>query len=103
MLSSAKIGVGCHRYYTAQVACTPMEYYLGIGDERGRWHGRGLPELGLARGAVVQEAQLEALFARALHPVTGRRLGRAWRIDGVEGSPLSGPASMRVLVGVGWS
>jgi hypothetical protein len=24
--------------------------------------------------------QLEALFGRALHPITGRRLGRPWRV-----------------------
>jgi conjugative relaxase-like TrwC/TraI family protein len=38
---------------------------------------------------VVGEAQLEALFARALHPGTGERLGRAWRTDGVTGFDLT--------------
>ncbi len=68
MLSSAKIGTASWRYYTAGVACAATEYYLGIGEAPGRWHGRGLAELGLEPGAVVTEAQLEALFARGAAP-----------------------------------
>jgi conjugative relaxase-like TrwC/TraI family protein len=103
VLSSAKIGTGSWRYYTAQVACSATEYYLGIGDERGRWHGRGLEALGLQAGAEVREAQLEGLFARALHPVTGQRLGRAWRVDGVTGFDLtlSAPKSVSALWALG--
>ncbi len=103
MLSSAKIGTGSWRYYTAQVACSATEYYLGIGDERGGWHGRGLVALGLEAGAEVSEAQLEGLFARALHPVTGQRLGRAWRVDGVTGFDLtfSAPKSVSALWALG--
>ena len=99
MLSSAKIGTASWRYYTAGVACAATEYYLGIGEAPGRWHGRGLPRLGLEPGAVVGEAQLEALFARALHPVSGARLGRAWRTDGVTGFDLtfSAPKSVSSL------
>ncbi len=89
MLSSAKIGTASWRYYTDSVACRATEYYLGVGEAPGRWHGRGLAELGLEAGALVSEAQLEALFARALHPTTGRRLGRAWRADGVTGFDLT--------------
>jgi hypothetical protein len=48
---------------------------------------------------MVGEAQLEALFAQALHPVTGDRFGRAWRADGVTGFDLafSAPKSVSVL------
>jgi conjugative relaxase-like TrwC/TraI family protein len=103
VLSLAKIGTRSHRYYTAQVACSPLEYYLGIGDERGRWHGRGLEALGLEPGAEAREPHLEALFGRAVHPVTGQRLGRAWRVDGVTGFDLtfSAPKSVSALWALG--
>jgi hypothetical protein len=79
LLSSAKIGTSSWRYYTNSVAYAATEYYLGAGEAPGQWHGRGLEALGLEAGAVVGEAQLEALFGRPLHPVTVERLGRAWR------------------------
>ncbi|HEX3612871.1 MAG TPA: MobF family relaxase [Sporichthyaceae bacterium] len=103
VLSSAKIGTASWRYYTGAVACATTEYYLGIGEAPGRWHGRGLDRLGLEAGAVVAEAQLEALFARALHPATGERLGRAWRADGVTGFDLtlSAPKSVSALWALG--
>jgi hypothetical protein len=75
LLSSAKIGTASWRYYTGAVACRTTDYYLGIGEAPGRWYGRGLDRLGLEPGAVVSEAQLEALFARALHPTTGSSWG----------------------------
>jgi conjugative relaxase-like TrwC/TraI family protein len=103
VLSSAKIGTSSWRYYTDSVACRPTEYYLGVGEAPGRWHGRGLAELGLEPGGRVTEQQLEALFARALNPSTGRRLGRAWRADGVTGFDLcfSEPKSISALWALG--
>jgi conjugative relaxase-like TrwC/TraI family protein len=103
VLSSAKIGTSSWRYYTKSVACAASEYYLGVGEAPGRWHGRGLDALGLEAGAVVGEVQLESLFARALHPVTGQRLGRAWRSDGVTGFDLtlSAPKSVSSLWALG--
>jgi len=103
VLSSAKIGTSSWRYYTEAVACRPTEYYLGVGEAPGRWHGRGLEQLGLAPGALVDERQLEALFARTLHPGTGERLGRAWRADGVTGFDLtfSAPKSVSALWALG--
>ena len=103
MLSWAKIGTASWRYYTDSVACRATEYYLGVGEAPGRWHGRGLAELGLQAGAVVTEQQLEALFARGLHPGTGDRLGRAWRTDGVTGYDLtfSAPKSVSALWALG--
>ncbi|MBC7373382.1 MAG: relaxase domain-containing protein, partial [Frankiales bacterium] len=103
MLSSAKIGTSSWRYYTAGVACQASEYYAGVGEAPGRWHGRGLEMVGLEPGAVVSEQQLEALFARGLHPSTGGRLGRAWRTDGVTGFDLtfSAPKSVSALWALG--
>ena len=103
MLSSAKIGTSSWRYYTAGVACQASEYYAGVGEAPGRWHGRGLTQLGLEPGAVVSERELEALFARGLHPVEGTRLGRAWRTDGVTGFDLtfSAPKSVSALWALG--
>jgi hypothetical protein len=101
VLSSAKIGTASWRYYTAGVACRASDYYLGVGQAPGRWHGRGLEQLGLAPGAVVSERELEALFARGLHPTAGTRLWRAWRSDGVTGFDLtfSAPKSVSALWG----
>ena len=103
VLSSAKIGTASWRYYTDSVACRPTEYYLGVGEAPGRWHGRGLDQLGLASGAVVTERELEALFARGLHPASGDRLGRAWRADGVTGFDLtfSAPKSVSAVWALG--
>jgi conjugative relaxase-like TrwC/TraI family protein len=103
VLSSAKIGTASWRYYTEAVACRPTEYYLGVGEAPGRWHGRGLEQLGLRSGGRVSEQQLEALFARGLHPTSGARLGRAWRSDGVTGFDLtlSAPKSVSALWALG--
>jgi len=102
-LSSAKIGTSSWRYYTDGVACAATEYYLGVGEAPGQWHGRGLAELGLQPGARVGERELEALFARGLHPGTGERLGRAWRADAVTGFDLtfSAPKSESALWALG--
>jgi conjugative relaxase-like TrwC/TraI family protein len=103
VLSSAKIGTSSWRYYTNGVACAATEYYLGVGEAPGRWHGRGLDELGLQQGGRVDEQQLESLFARGLHPGTGERLGRAWRQDAVTGFDLtfSAPKSISALWALG--
>ncbi|GAA0635716.1 MobF family relaxase [Sporichthya brevicatena] len=103
MLSSAKIGTSSWGYYTAGVACAATDYYIGAGEAPGRWSGRGVAALGLEPGARVSEAQLEALFARALHSVTGQRLGRAWRHDAVTGFDLtfSAPKSVSSLWALG--
>jgi conjugative relaxase-like TrwC/TraI family protein len=103
VLSSAKIGTSSWRYYSNGVACAATEYYLGVGEAPGRWHGRGLAELGLVVGGRVDERQLEALFARGLHPGTGDRLGRVWRADAVTGFDLtfSAPKSVSALWALG--
>ncbi|MGD9531104.1 MAG: MobF family relaxase, partial [Pseudonocardia sp.] len=103
MLSSAKIGRSSWRYYQDSVARGACEYYAEAGNAPGRWHGAGLPELGLAPGARVEEAELEALFARGLHPGSGAALGRAWRPDAVTGHDLtfSAPKSVSALWALG--
>ncbi len=103
MLSSAKIGRTSWRYYQASVAVGACEYYVGAGEQPGAWVGRGLAELGLQAGEQVSEQQLEAVFARGLHPVTGEALGRAWRADAVTGFDLtfSAPKSVSVLWALG--
>ncbi len=75
VLSSAKIGRSSWRYYQDSVARGACEYYAEAGNAPGRWHGAGLTELGLTPGARVEEAELEALFARGLHPGTGGTWG----------------------------
>ncbi len=103
VLSSAKIGRSSWRYYQDSVARGACEYYAEAGNAPGRWHGAGLPELDLTPGARVEEAELEALFARGLHPVTGAALGRAWRSDAVTGHDLtfSAPKSVSALWALG--
>jgi len=103
VLSSAKIGTASWRYYQREVATSPSEYFLADGEAPGRWWGGGLDQLGLTRDGVVGEAELEALFARALHPGTGARLGRSWRSDGVAGYDLtfSAPKSVSALWAIG--
>ncbi|HEY5455695.1 MAG TPA: MobF family relaxase [Acidothermaceae bacterium] len=103
MLSSAKIGRTSWRYYQASVAVGACEYYLGAGEQPGVWVGRGLAELGLEADEQVSEQQLEAVFARGLHPVSGEALGRAWRADAVTGYDLtfSAPKSVSVLWALG--
>ncbi len=103
MLSSAKIGRSSWRYYQRTVAGGACEYYTEHGDRPGRWHGQGLPELGLTPGVVVAEQELEAMFGRALSPTTGRPLGQTWRVDAVTGYDLtfSAPKSVSALWALG--
>lgn len=63
---------------------TPLTaYYTAAGYPVGRWAGAGLASLGdgrLVPGNEVTEPQMEALFGRAEDPLTGRHLGRPYRI-----------------------
>jgi hypothetical protein len=103
MLSTATMGGGSFRYYQNSVTQGRCEYYLGVGEEPGRWHGRGIELLDLVAGGAVTEQQMEALFGRGLHPDTGEALGRAWRVDGVIGYDLcfSAPKSVSALWALG--
>jgi len=103
VLSSAKIGRSSWRYYQATVAGGACEYYSENGEAPGRWHGSGLPQLGLLAGGVVEERELEALFGRALSPSTGEQLGAAWGDRSVTGYDLtfSAPKSVSALWALG--
>ncbi|MHB1738253.1 MAG: MobF family relaxase [Actinomycetes bacterium] len=102
-MSSAKISRSSWRYYQRTVAGGACEYYAEHGDAPGRWHGSGLPQLGLTAGAEVAERELEALFGRALSPSTGVALGSPWRADAVTGYDLtfSAPKSVSALWALG--
>ncbi|MFL6238832.1 MAG: MobF family relaxase [Actinomycetes bacterium] len=105
MLSTATMRGGSFRYYQNSVTQGRCEYYLGVGEEPGRWHGRGIELLDLMAGGVVSEQQIEALFGRGLNPETGEALGRGWRADGVIGFDLcfSAPKSVSALWALGGS
>lgn len=97
------MGGGSFRYYQDSVTRGRCEYFLGVGEEPGRWHGRGIELLGLFPGGEVSEQQMEALFGRALNPETDEPLGRGWRVDGVIGYDLcfSAPKSVSTLGALG--
>jgi hypothetical protein len=63
---------------------TPLTaYYTASGYPPGRWLGRGLNGLGggeVRPGSEVTEEQMTALFGRAEDPLTGRTLGRPYRV-----------------------
>jgi conjugative relaxase-like TrwC/TraI family protein len=63
---------------------TPLTaYYAASGYPAGRWMGSGLKGLGagdLTPGTEVTEPQMAALFGRGEDPLTGRALGRPYRI-----------------------
>jgi conjugative relaxase-like TrwC/TraI family protein len=103
VLSMAKISVSSWRYYQNSVTVGACEYYLAAGEQPGVWVGRGLDQLGLQPDGQVTEAQLEAVFGRALHPVTATPLGRPWRVDAVTGFDLtfSAPKSVSTLWALG--
>ncbi len=59
-----------------------VDYYVESGNPPGRWIGSGLAGLaeghGLPSGTPVTEAAMTAVFGRAVDPVTGTALGRAF-------------------------
>jgi conjugative relaxase-like TrwC/TraI family protein len=59
-----------------------VDYYTSSGNPAGRWLGTGLSALadgkGLAVGTLVSEAAITAVFGKAVDPVTGKALGRAF-------------------------
>ena len=104
VLSSAKISTGSWRYYTAGVACRASDYYLGVGEAPGRWHGRGLEQLGLSRGLGGRRSgSSRRCSPAACTRAPADRLGRAWRSDGVTGFDLtfSAPKSVSALWALG--
>jgi conjugative relaxase-like TrwC/TraI family protein len=75
VLSRAKITSGSVRYYTAEVATSPEDYYLGHGETPGHWIGTGSAAEDLT--GEVAPAELHRLFTGS-HPRTGEPLGAAY-------------------------
>jgi conjugative relaxase-like TrwC/TraI family protein len=100
MMGLAKIAPDGWAYYAREVAAGVEDYFVGHGEETGRWVGRGAEALGLSGEAG--EESLSRLFGQGLHPVTGAPLGRPFRPDdkaAVAGYALSfsPPKSVSVL------
>lgn len=71
MLNIGKLAAGGEDYYLTSVARSVESYYLGQGEARGRWLGRGLGALGLS--GTVSGEDLRAVL-RGTDPATGDRL-----------------------------
>ncbi|HET6916439.1 MAG TPA: MobF family relaxase, partial [Acidimicrobiales bacterium] len=99
MMGLAKIAPDGWAYYAREIAAGVEDYFVGHGEEAGRWVGRGADALGLA-GEVDAEG-LSCLFGRGLDPATGVPLGRPFGTDKstVAGYALSfsPPKSVSVL------
>ncbi len=92
MLSIAK----AHKdYYLQKLGeITPREdYYLRGGTATGRWHGSGALEQGL-KGTVSTEGLVRLFDGQ--HPMTGEKLGRQLRKDGVAAWDLTFSADKSV-------
>ena len=71
-----------YRYLLDSVAVGDgaMGYYLEVGTPPGRWLGSACPDLGVRRGSVVGEVELERLFGAGCHPLSGEPLGRVYPV-----------------------
>lgn len=79
MMGLAKIAPGGWAYYAREIAAGVEDYFVGHGEEAGRWTGRGADALGLS-GEVDSEG-LSRLFGQDRHPVTDAPLGRPFGPD----------------------
>ena len=100
MMGLAKIAPDGWAYYAREIAAGVEDYFVGHGEETGRWVGRAAEGLGLS-GKLDSEG-LSRLFGQGLHPVMGVPLGRPFRPDdkaAVAGYALSfsPPKSVSVL------
>ncbi|WP_406279052.1 MobF family relaxase [Nocardia sp. NBC_00881] len=66
-----------YQYYLRNVAAQDAssrgrsslaDYYSAHGEAPGRWHGTGLPALGITAGDEVTEEQMKSLFGLGRHP-----------------------------------
>ncbi len=71
-----KMTLGSWRYYDHDLVRGLENYFAGVGEEPGRWVGRGAKDAGLA-GEVDGEA-LRLLFDEGRHPVTVEALGQPY-------------------------
>jgi len=90
-------------YYAEEIALGE-DYFVGHGDEPGRWVGRGAAALGLS-GDVTSDA-LSLLFGQGRHPSTGEALGHLFPKNGAV--PVAGyaisfspPKSVSILWALG--
>jgi len=99
MMGLAKMTPDGWAYYAKEIAAGVEDYFVGHGEETGRWVGRGTKALGLSGEADTEG--LSRLFGHGLHPVTGAGLGRPFDPDPstVAGYALSfsPPKSVSVL------
>ena len=99
MMGLAKIAPDGWAYYAKEIAAGVEDYFVGHGEESGRWIGRGADAMGLS-GDVDSEG-LSRLFGQGLNPLTGAGLGRPFGTDRntVAGYALSfsPPKSVSVL------
>jgi conjugative relaxase-like TrwC/TraI family protein len=99
MIGLAKMAPDGWAYYAAEIAAGVEDYFVGRGEETGRWIGRGAEALGLSGEAGTES--LGRLFGHGFHPVTGAGLGRPFDPDktAVAGYALSfsPPKSVSIL------
>ncbi len=100
MMGLAKIAPNGWAYYAQEIAAGVEDYFIGHGEENGRWVGHAAEALGLS-GEVDSEG-LSRLFGQGLDPLTGVPLGRPFCPDdkaAVAGYALSfsPPKSVSVL------
>lgn len=79
MMGLAKMAPDGWTYCAREIAAGVGDYFVGHGEETGRWIGRGAEALGLS-GEVDGEG-LSRLFGQGCHPVTGVALGRPFGPD----------------------
>ncbi len=99
MMGLAKIAPDGWAYYAREIAAGVEDYFVGHGEETGRWVGRAAEALDLS-GEVDSEG-LSRLFGQGVHPSSGAPLGRPFGPDktAVAGYALSfsPPKSASVL------
>jgi len=99
MMGLAKMTPDGWAYYAREIAAGVEDYFVGHGEEKGRWIGRGAEALTLSGDADFEG--LSRLFGHGSHPVTGTGLGRPFDSDStaVAGYALSfsPPKSVSVL------
>ena len=88
MLGLAKIAPDGWAYYAREIAAGVEDYFVGHGEETGRWIGRATDRLGLA-GEVDVEG-LSLLFGKGRDPNSEEPLGRPF--GGEKGSEVAGYA-----------
>jgi conjugative relaxase-like TrwC/TraI family protein len=98
VLSIGKLTNGQADYYLSAVAQGAEDYYLGAGEEPGRWCGSAVPELAL-NGDVTGDDLRAALAGH--DPTSGRRLARGNRSMRGFDCTFSAPKSVSIIHALG--